>query len=159
METASLPGMSGHSGTISASPPGNQLLCSSFGALMNKVLVNSCILLVGHDDLLLRTRKWMLGKLYPVELGSDIAAVSALAASHSFRLVILCHTVTPWECHEVVNLLSQRSPGVKFMSLVEVAGDGGMMECSSCMPTDRPEILLAKVRELLGSGVDTSSVN
>ncbi len=120
---------------------------------MNEASVNSCILIVGHDDLLLRTRKWMLVKLYPAELGSDIAAVSTLAASHRFRLVILCHTVTPGECREVSDLLSRRSPGVKFLNLIEVAGEGGTLECRSCTPTDRPEILLAKVRELLDSAV------
>lgn len=159
-----LPGMSGHSRYYyPISSRGNQLIwnlsCSSFGVLMNKASVNSCILIAGHDDLLLRTRKWMLGKLYPVELGSDVAAVSALAASHSFRLVILCHTVTPEECREMADLLSRRSPGVKFLNLIEIADEGGTLECNSCTPTNRPEILLAKVRELLESVVDISSVN
>jgi len=55
--------------------PGSQLIWKLlvFGVLMNEASVNSCILIAGHDDLLLRTRKWMLGKLYPVELGSDVA--------------------------------------------------------------------------------------
>ncbi len=163
-ETASLPGMSGHSRYYyPIFSPGNQLIwnlsCSGFGVVMNKISGKSCILIAGHDDLLLRTRKWMLGKLYPVELGSDVAAVSVLAASHSFRLVILCHTVTPGECREMSDLLSRRSPGVKFLNLIEIASEGGTLECSSCTPTNRPEILLAKVRELLESGVDISSVN
>lgn len=67
----------------------------------------------------------------------------------AFRLVILCHTVTPGECREVSDLLSRRSPGVKFLNLIEVAGEGGTLECSSCTPTDRPEILIARVQELL----------
>jgi len=59
----------------------------------------------------------------------------------------------------MADLLSRRSPGVKFLNLIEVAGDGGTLECSSCTPTNRPEILLAKVRELLESGANISSRN
>ncbi len=119
---------------------------------MDKALHNPCILIVGHDDLLLRTRKWILGKWYPVELAADVAVVSTLAASRSFGLVILCHTVTPEECRQVIDLLLPRSPGVKLLSLIEIAGGGGTLQCSSCTPSDRPEILIAKVQELLDPG-------
>ena len=129
-------------------------LSCSFKDFVNKASDNTCILIVGHDDLLLRTREWILRRWYSVQLAGDVATVSTLAASHSFRLVILCHTVTQEECRQITDLLIPRSPGVKILSLIAITGDGGTLECSSCTPSDRPEILIARVQRLLNPDSD-----
>lgn len=103
-----------------------------------------------RDDILRKTRHWVLAKQFHVESASDMAAVSELAQEHCFHLAILCHSITPDERQQAIDLLSARRPEIQFLTLDPLNGghehvDGNLI----FQPLEEPQALLGRVAEML----------
>lgn len=75
------------------------------------------ILLFGHDEMLLRTRQWML-RPYATELAGDLKTLSSRAERADFDLVIVCHTASSEECKQALELLHIRAQDPDFLVLL-----------------------------------------
>ena len=82
------------------------------------------ILCFGHDEMLLKTRRWILERQFCVEVVSDLAALASLVERYRFHLVIFCQTLSLQECQRACDLLQARSPATMILSLDMLAEDG-----------------------------------
>jgi DNA-binding response OmpR family regulator len=68
------------------------------------------VLVVGRDEMLLRTREMILGAFFVVEGAGRLAeAVTAMKRS-KFDLIVLCHSLTQDECEGLALLAGQHTP-------------------------------------------------
>jgi DNA-binding NtrC family response regulator len=68
------------------------------------------VLVVGRDEMLLRTREMILGAFFVVQgAGRLPEAVTAMTGS-KFDLVVLCHSLTVDECEGLAFLAQQHTP-------------------------------------------------
>jgi hypothetical protein len=117
------------------------------------------ILLFGHDAMLLSTRQWLMEEYGNVQRTGDIRDLRTLAESHSFDLVVVCHTATPEECQQLLDVIQRQSPEASFLSLVPVSHalnpvfrDGSVSNNKKFELVDGdPRALVHKVREILTS--------
>jgi hypothetical protein len=102
--------------------------------------------------MLLFTRKRILEREFSVSTCSSLVRLGELLAENPPQVIVLCHTVSEWECEQVIELSRISSPDVKILKLEEGKPLG---ECSDLSDTtmeclDGPVLLLHKVRDLLG---------
>ncbi len=110
------------------------------------------ILCVGHDPMLLQTRKWMLEGEFAVEVADTVPeALSSLATSNgpSFDLVLLCHSLTEQECKMICDVVFSHGTATRVLQLNEGWRDirslAGPQEQVSAA---RPQSLIEKITEL-----------
>lgn len=110
------------------------------------------ILCVGHDPMLLQTRKWMLEGEFEVEIAETVvqAVVLLEVLDHrSFELVLLCHSLNDEECKTVCDAVFSKCPGTRVLQLNEGWRDirsltGPLEQISAA----RPQTLIEKIAEL-----------
>lgn len=76
------------------------------------------ILCFGNDEILLKTRRWILQQDFRVDAVSDLAAFALLVDRHRLDLVIFCQTLPLAEYQQAIDLLQTRAPGTKVLNLV-----------------------------------------
>ena len=110
------------------------------------------ILCVGHDPMLLQTRKWMLEGEFEVEVADIVPeALATLAASDrlSFDIILLCHSLNDQECKTICDAVFSHSTATRVLQLNEGWRDirslAGPQEQISAA---RPQGLIEKITEL-----------
>jgi len=95
-----------------------------FGLVRKKVTTLAPQLLCfGHDEMLLKTRKWLLEKYVHVELTREWSDLSAFLQNQACDLAILCHTLQSEERQNAIDLLTTSCPKIKIICLVRISGE------------------------------------
>jgi DNA-binding response OmpR family regulator len=62
------------------------------------------ILVVGRDEMLLRTREMILGAFFAVQGAGRFTEARALLTKDYFDLIVLCHSLTEDECERLAGM-------------------------------------------------------
>jgi CheY-like chemotaxis protein len=116
------------------------------------MLPKARILCVGHDPMLLQTRKWMLEGEFEVEIADTVPQALELLAipdSHLFDLILLCHSLNDAECKRICDAVFSEGTNTRVLQLNEGWRDlrtlsGPLDQVSAA----RPQTLLQKISEL-----------
>ena len=69
------------------------------------------ILVFGRDPSLLETRAWILEKTGAIVLSAtSLSQVEKIAASRNIRLLVICHSVSPADCEELLAFVNSERP-------------------------------------------------
>lgn len=98
---------------------------------------------------MLETRRAVLAKRYDVIAIDSLEGIAQVSPMTEIDLVLLCHTLSPDECHAAADIARHRWPGTKLMAL-----SSGEPSCAHtdadrdfcCL--DGPTALLQAVQEL-----------
>ncbi len=107
------------------------------------------VLCIGHDRMLLQTRKWMLDAEFEVEIADNIPeAVANLGARH-FDLVLLCHTLNDQECRSICDEVFSKTPATRVLQLNEGWRDfRSLIGPEEQASAARPQTLIEKITEM-----------
>lgn len=118
------------------------------------------LLVLGHDEMLTKTRRWILEKHFKVQIASDLSEVATLTREEFFDLLILCHTVQEEEAARAVKLVHSLSQKTKVLRLVSGTPNSDKRTRGEiCAPLEGPHVLLERVSALLGGQQAGSSEN
>lgn len=79
---------------------------------------HSQILVVSRDQMLLQTRRLILGTYFDVEAAGRISEAGSILSHHDFDLIVLCDTLTNSECQQIADMVSDRRPQPALLSLL-----------------------------------------
>lgn len=114
------------------------------------------ILIVSKDQMLLHTRKLILGSYFQVETAGRVSLARSLIAQQTFDLIILCHTLSEGERQQVIGLVDEQNPRPKVLTLSALGyyySDTGTGP--KFMTEDGPFALIKKSAELLGFNLNS----
>lgn len=66
--------------------------------------------LLGRDEMLLQTRKLILGSYFQVDVAGRVSHAAQLMAECSFDLIVLCSSLSDHECERLAELAQTQSP-------------------------------------------------
>jgi hypothetical protein len=76
------------------------------------------ILMFGHDPQLLKTRSWILnGDGFEVDCVTTLRELQSHLASHHYRLLVLCHSLSGAERSVATSLTTPLAPELKLLLL------------------------------------------
>lgn len=112
---------------------------------------NAHILIVGKDEMLLRTRQMILGTHFQVETAGRVSHAAGLLAGRRFDLLVLCYSLTDEECRQVVQIARNHPPQPEILEIIMLgrpcAAVGIQEELNS---EDGPYALLQKAADMVG---------
>src|SRR5215469_16233465 len=79
---------------------------------------HSQILVVGHDQMLLQTRRLILGTFFEVEAAGRMSEAGSILSKREFDLIILCDTLTDSECRQIADMVEDQRPKPTLLSLL-----------------------------------------
>lgn len=79
---------------------------------------HSQILVVSHDQMLLQTRRLILGTYFEVEGAGRMSEAGSILSKHDFDLIVLCDTLSDNERAQIAELISDQDPQPKLLSLL-----------------------------------------
>lgn len=79
---------------------------------------HSQILVVSRDQMLLQTRKLILGTYFEVESAGRMSEAGTALSRHDFDLIVLCDTLTDAECRQIAAMVEGRRPKPTLLSLL-----------------------------------------
>lgn len=110
------------------------------------------ILLVGQDSRLLETRAAVLARLQATVVSRDLAESLEILERETFHLVVLCHSLSEKQAHEITGVIRQRWPTTKILlvasNLSQERFHKGMEVDGTSSP--EPDRLIRRTAELLG---------
>jgi len=66
------------------------------------------VLIVSNDQMLLQTRRLILGSYFRVATAGRVSYACSLLAQQTFDRVVLCHTLSDGECQQVIGLVDEQ---------------------------------------------------
>jgi hypothetical protein len=109
------------------------------------------VLLVGKDEMLLQTRKLILGTYFQVEIAGRVSHAAQMMAERKFDLIVLCESLSGDECERVAEIARNQDPRPKTLTLSatgrESCGHGAGDEASEDIG---PLVLARKAAAMLG---------
>ena len=79
---------------------------------------HSQILVVSRDQMLLQTRRLILGTYFDVEAAGRISEAGAILSKHDFDLIVLCDTLSEQERQQIAEMIRDQDPHPTVMSLL-----------------------------------------
>ena len=109
------------------------------------------VLVVSRDEMLLRTRKMILGAFFVVEVAGRLPeAVTAMKRS-KFDLIVLCHSLTADECEALAFLSQQHTPRPLILAMNPSSRTSVKTWADAQLGMDvGPYALVKKCAEMLG---------
>ncbi|KAA6465143.1 hypothetical protein DYQ86_04115 [Acidobacteria bacterium AB60] len=111
---------------------------------------HSQILVVSRDQMLLQTRKLILGTYFEVEAAGRMSEAGSILSKRDFDVIVLCDTLTETECQQIAQLVREQKPHPTLFSLL---GPGNRNRGSSVANKTIPRApleLLKECAEVLG---------
>ena len=119
----------------------------TFEGLMNN---GAHVLVVSRDQMLLQTRKLILGAIFQVEAAGRFPEVQVMMAKRTFDLIVLCYTLADDEYVKVIALADRQDPKPKILALRAAGSDPGRDGADQdFMVENGPYALLKKTAEML----------
>ena len=113
--------------------------------------MNSQVLVVSRDEMLLQTRQLILGAFFQVYGAGRIREVEDLMARRRFDLIVLCYTLTESERQRVIEMVAGLKTPPRILLLSPAGSRPHEPESSLVMMTEAgPYYLLKKTAEMLG---------
>lgn len=78
---------------------------------------HSQILVVSHDQMLLQTRRLILGTYFDVKGAGRLSEAGSILSKHDFDLIVLCDTLTEDERKQIASMVSEQDPKPTLLSL------------------------------------------
>jgi DNA-binding response OmpR family regulator len=78
---------------------------------------HSQILVVSRDQMLLQTRRLILGTYFEVEGAGRMSEAGSILRQHDFDLIVLCDTLSNSECQQIAEMVHDRRPQPTLLSL------------------------------------------
>jgi DNA-binding response OmpR family regulator len=79
---------------------------------------HSQILVVSRDQMLLQTRRLILGTYFEVEAAGRLSEAGSILAKRDFDLIVLCDTLSDSECQQIAQMVRDQRPQPKLLSLL-----------------------------------------
>lgn len=109
------------------------------------------VLVVSRDEMLLRTREMILGTFFVVRGAGRFSEAKTLLNSHSFDLIVLCHSLTPDECERLAILARAQNPRPLILAMSASSRAANRPWADKQLGVDEgPYGLLKKCAEMLG---------
>lgn len=109
------------------------------------------ILLVGRDEMVLNTRKLILGTYFQVDVAGRVSHAAQMITDRKFDLIVLCSSLSAGECERVAEVARTQKPRPKTLTMSEM----GRHPCGDGTGDDMveevgPLVLARKVAVMLG---------
>jgi DNA-binding NarL/FixJ family response regulator len=108
------------------------------------------VLIVSRDQMLLQTRKLILGAIFQVDAAGRVPEAEQMMANCTFDLIVLCYSLADEEYAKVVDLAQRQDPRPKILTLRSAGNhhvrDGADQEF---MVENGPYALMKKTAEML----------
>jgi hypothetical protein len=79
---------------------------------------HSQILLVGRDQMLLQTRRLILGTYFEVEAAGRPSEAGSILSKRDFDLIVFCDTLTDGECEQIADMVRNQVPHPTLLALL-----------------------------------------
>jgi DNA-binding NtrC family response regulator len=79
---------------------------------------HSQILVVSRDQMLLQTRRLILGTYFEVEAAGRMSEAGTILSKRDFDVIVLCDTLTESECVQIADLVRDQKPHPMLFSLL-----------------------------------------
>lgn len=79
---------------------------------------HSQILVVSRDQMLLQTRRLILGTYFEVEAAGRMSEAGSILKKRDFDLIVLCDTLTNSECQQIAEMVRDQRPQPTLLSLL-----------------------------------------
>jgi DNA-binding response OmpR family regulator len=121
--------------------------------------MNPQVLVVSRDQMLLHTRRLILGAFFEVQGAGRIREAEALISTHTFDLIVLCYTLSASECRQVLDLVADQKPQPKVLILNPAGSpaEDALLNHAVVLTEAGPYLLLKKTGELLGVDIKSKS--
>ena len=127
--------------------------CSNLSliTMVAPMLVRPCILLYGHDQHLLETRRWVLERSgYDIWTACSLLALNETISTRKTDILILCHSLSSEECERAVEVAHRHLPEIKTVVLTANNTDCSAGEADNVLDTaEGPQGLVAAVQQLM----------
>lgn len=109
------------------------------------------VLVVGRDEMLLRTREMILGAYFQVHRAGRFTEARALMTLYRFDLLVLCHSLTADECEQLAALARQQDPQPLILAMAASSRADRKVWADKHLGVDAgPYGLVKKCAEMLG---------
>lgn len=109
------------------------------------------VLVVSRDEMLLRSRKMILGAFFAVQGAGRFIEARTLLNTDIFDLIVLCHSLTPDECENLAAMARARSPRCHVLAMTASSRGSIKPWADKQLGVDAgPYGLLKKCAEMLG---------
>lgn len=107
------------------------------------------VLCVGHDSMLLQTRKWMLDGEFEVMIAETVPETLSVLSTHTFDILLLCHSLNDPECKAICNEVFSKTPATRVLQLTEGWRDvRSLIGPEELASATRPGNLIQKITEM-----------
>lgn len=79
---------------------------------------HSQILVVSRDQMLLQTRRLILGTYFEVESAGRLSEAGTILSKRDFDLIVLCDTLSDSERRQIADMVKDQEPQPTLLSLV-----------------------------------------
>ena len=94
------------------------------------------VLLLGQDEQLLQTRRWVLESAgLQVYTATHFLALNRALADHQVDLLILCHSLTTEECDRAIAIVEAHPPKLKILALTTASSGTGATKADQAIDT------------------------
>jgi hypothetical protein len=108
------------------------------------------ILVVSRDQLLLQTRRLILGTYFQVESAGRISEAGSILSKHDFDIVVLCDTLSESDCRQIMEMVRNQKPEPTVLSLLGPGNRHSGSSVASKVVDGAPLQLLKECAEVLG---------
>ena len=109
------------------------------------------VLVVSRDQMLLQTRKMILGAFFQVEAAGRVPEAEKFMKEQTFDLVVLCYSLVDDECAKMLELVKKQEPAPKVLTLRSVGNHHHRGDADHQFIIENgPYGLLKKCSEMLG---------
>src|SRR6185437_13569950 len=95
---------------------------------------HSQILVVSRDQMLLQTRRLILGTYFDVEAAGRISEAGSILANREFDLIVLCDTLSNSECRQILDMVRHQRPQPTLLSILGPGTKGQEREVGRKLP-------------------------
>jgi DNA-binding response OmpR family regulator len=111
---------------------------------------HSQILVVSHDQLLLQTRRLILGTYFEVESAGRLSEAGMMLSKRDFDVIVLCDTLSESECRQIADLVRNQRPQPTLFALLGPGNHHKNSLAGSRSVDGAPLELLKECAEVLG---------
>lgn len=79
---------------------------------------HSQILVVSRDQMLLQTRRLILGTYFEVEAAGRISEAGSILSKREFDLIVLCDSLSNSECQRIAEMVQGQKPQPVLLSIL-----------------------------------------
>jgi hypothetical protein len=116
------------------------------------------VLVVSRDQMLLQTRKLILGAFFEVDAAGRVPEAEVLMAKTDIDLIVLCYSLSDDEYSKMIDLANRQDPPPKILTLCSPSYGHSRAGCDQEFIVENgPYALLKKIAEMVGLPIKGST--